>query len=291
MRTSTGTAFWTAGPAIFAVLLLVQGCVLDFSGDNFQRLRIFFELTEPLAEGEVTLAHTWFFPSAVTVRKRWVRISGKLSEPEDGRLPTEVTVVARFEDLESGKQQARVSIKARIGDDGTFSARKKLKKNISADSVMMVTIEPSGNDLEVDTGLALCVDLVESKADFSTIPDCLEEEDNGGGEPEAVTLTQLQTSLFTPTCAVAGCHSAATARAGLILEAGRTFGETVNVASSELSQFDIIEPGDPEASYMVKKLRGDADISGERMPEGGPFLSEERIAEVISWVNAGALDN
>ncbi|MCH7666888.1 MAG: hypothetical protein IH936_13290 [Acidobacteria bacterium] len=291
MRNSTRTAHRTAAAVIFSVLFLIQGCALDFSGDNFQRFRIFFKLTETLAEGETRLVHSWFFPSAIKVRKRWVRISGRLSEPAEGGLPAEVTVVARFEDVDSGKQQARVSIKARIEQDGTFSARKKLKKNISANSLMMVTIEPGGSDLEANTGLALCVDLVESKKDLGTIPDCLESDDNGGDGPEAVTLTQLQTSLFTPTCAVAGCHSAATARAGLVLEAGRSFGETVNVASSQLPEFDIIEPGDPERSYMVKKLRGDDDINGERMPEGGPFLSDEVIAQVFSWINAGALDN
>lgn len=294
MRYNSHLASQTVAAAILSGLLLSQGCALDFSGDNFQRLRVFFRLTETLAEGEARLVHTWFFPAAIKVRKRWVRISGQLSEPEEGGLPAEVTVVARFEDIESGKQQARVSIKARIEEDGTFSARKKLKKNISADSLMMVTIEPEDGDLEEDTGLALCVDLVETKKDLNSLPDCLESGDDGGdGDDgaEAVTLTQLQTSLFTPTCAVAGCHSAATARAGLVLEAGRAFAETVNVPSSQRPELDIIEPGDPERSYMVKKLRGDADIEGERMPEGGPFLSDEQLAEVVSWINAGALDN
>ncbi|MFQ5526099.1 MAG: hypothetical protein ACE5GX_07520 [Thermoanaerobaculia bacterium] len=292
MKNNSRLASWTLVAVVLSSLLLVQGCALDFSGDKFQRLRVFFELTESLIGGETRLVHTWFFPSAIKVRKRWVSVSGQLSPPEGSELPDTVTVVARFEDVDTGKQQARVSIKVAIdAGEGTFSARKKLKKNISADSVMTVTVEPAGAALEEGTTLALCVDLVEVKKDLKSLPDCVDQPDEPEPEPEAVTLTQLQTSLFTPTCAVAGCHSAGTARAGLVLEAGRTFGETVNVLSSQLPQFDIIEPGDPERSYLVKKLRGDADISGDQMPEGGPFLSEERIAEVISWVNAGALDN
>lgn len=285
-----------AAAAILSGLLFSQGCALDFSGDNFQRLRIFFKLTETLSEGEAQLVHSWFFPSSIKVKKRWVQISGRLSAPEEGTLPGSVTVIARFEDVETGAKQATVSIKVTVEDDGTFSARKKLKKNVSADSLMLVTIEPGDSDLAEDTALALCVDLVEAKKDLNSIPNCLENDDDdgggGGGDgAQTVTLTQLQTSLFTPTCARAGCHNAASAQAGLVLEAGRTFGETVNVPSSERPQFDIIEPGDPESSYMVKKLRGDADIDGQRMPRGGPFLSDERLAEVVSWINAGALDD
>lgn len=291
MKHRTRTASRTVFAAIFSALLLSQGCALDFSGDNFQRFRVFFKATTNLAAGEATLVHSWFFPSSIAVRKRWVRISGQLTASEEGALPNSVTIQARFEDVDTGKQQARVSIKVGVEDDGSFSARKKLKKNVSASSLMMVTIEPIGNDLEEDTALALCIDLVQTKQDLATIPDCLENDDNGDDEPAAVTLTQLQSSLFSGTCAVAGCHSAGTARAGLTLVAGSTFGETVNVPSTQQSQFDRIEPNDPERSYLIKKLRGDADITGDRMPEGGPFLSDAQIAEVISWINAGALDN
>ena len=290
MRNTRCLASWTVATTIFSGFLILQGCALDFSGDNFQRFKIFFKLTETLVQGEATLVHSWFFPNSIKVKKRWVQVSGRLSAPEEGTLPSSVTVLARFEDIDTGKQQAKVSIKVGIEEDGTFSASKKLKKNISADSLMLVTIEPGDNALEEGTALALCIDLVEKKKDLNSIPDCLESDDNGE-EPQAVTLTQLQTSLFTPTCAVAGCHSAGTARAGLVLEAGSTFGETVNVPSSQRPEFDRVEPADPEQSYIIKKLRGDADITGQRMPEGGPFLSEARIAEVISWINAGALDN
>ena len=40
---------------VFSGTMLAQGCALDFSGDNFQRLRIFFSLTEALVQGEATL--------------------------------------------------------------------------------------------------------------------------------------------------------------------------------------------------------------------------------------------
>jgi hypothetical protein len=287
-RTSHGTS-WSFVAAICSALLLFQGCSLDFSGENFQRLKVHFKLSETLAASEATLVHSWFFPTAVKVRKRWVGVSGRLTDADEGALPSRVTVSVRFSDVATGRQQSKVSIKVNIDEDGGFSARKKLSKNIVAESMMDVSVEPVAGDLVKGTALALCVDVVEKKKDLDTTPDCVESEDGGSGDP--VTLSELQASLFTPSCAVSGCHNSASARAGLILASGSTFNETVNVASSQRPTIDIIEPGDPESSYMVKKLRGDSDIDGARMPDGGPFLSAEQMAELASWINSGAPDN
>jgi hypothetical protein len=274
-----------AAIALLILAVAIQGCALDFSGDHFQRLKTFFKLSQTLAQGEAALVHSWFFPAAIKVKKRWVRISGVASAPTG--LPADVTVVATFEDMDTGAQQAKVTIKVKIASDGTFSARKKLKKNVIADSLMMVTVQPDGSDLEKDTELTLCVDLVEKKGDLKKIADCAE----GGGNGGPATLTELQNDIFTPSCDSFGCHNADSARAGLILVAGMSFEQLVNVPSTQMSQFDRVEPGDPENSYLVKKLRGDGDISGGRMPEGGPFLSDAQIARVISWINAGAQNN
>lgn len=275
------------GLAMLASLLLSQGCALDFSADNFQRLKTFFELTVTLTKGEAALVHTWFFPSEVGVKKRWVQVSGRATVPDDGALPSTATVIARFEDAESGKKLQVVKLKVKIKADGSFSARKKIKKDIAADALMLVTVQPAGNDLEAGTGLTLCVDLAASKGDLGDIPDCVEED--GGGE--AATLTELQNDFFTPTCDSFGCHNPESASAGLVLRAGLAFDNLVDVPSMQEPDFDRVEPGDAENSYLIKKLRGDPDISGARMPDGGPFLSDEEIARFISWINAGAPNN
>lgn len=273
---------------IFAIAL--QGCAFDFTGDNFQRLKLFFKLSQVFSPGNAEIVHTWFFPGAIKLKKFWVQVSGQLTPPDNGNLPNRVTVLARFEDVNTGKVQSRISIPVTIQDDGSFNASKKLTKNVKANSMMTVTIEPTGNALERNTELALCVDVVQKKGDLNTIPSCLESGGDGGGGG-AVALSQLQNELFSPTCAVSGCHNAASARAGLVLVAGMTFGETVNVPSSQVPGFDRIEPSDPDNSYLIKKLRGDADVDGDRMPDGGPFLSDEQINRVISWINSGAPNN
>jgi hypothetical protein len=107
----------------------------------------------------------------------------------------------------------------------------------------------------------------------------------------ATTFSQFQAQIFTPSCGVAGCHAAGAAQAGLVLEAGQAYGNLVNVPSTQQPALSRVTPGQPEQSYLIKKLRGDGDIIGERMPRGGPFLSQADIDALIAWINAGAPEN
>ena len=50
-------------------------------------------------------------------------------------------------------------------------------------------------------------------------------------------------------------------------------------------------PGDPDNSYLVHKIEGVASISGQRMPLGGPFLTQSDIDLVRAWIAQGALNN
>lgn len=187
----------------------------------------------------------------------------------------------------SGKKLQTVTLKVKIAANGTFSSKKKIKKDIVADSMMLVTVQPVGTDLVAGTGLTLCVDLAASKGDLGKIPDCAD-----GGAQGTATLSELQRDILTPRCVNFGCHNVDSGSAGLVLEAGRSYVELVNEPSSQRSQFDRVEPGDPESSYIVKKLRGDSDIGGDRMPaDGPPYLTDAQIARVISWINDGAPDN
>jgi len=119
-----------------------------------------------------------------------------------------------------------------------------------------------------------------------------EPEEPAGGTTVPFTFSRIQAEIFTPNCDKAGCHDAASASGGQVLAAGRSYDQIVNVQSTENSTFDRIEPGDPERSYMVKKLRGDPGITGERMPLDQPGgLPQEQIDGLIAWVRAGAPNN
>ena len=112
--------------------------------------------------------------------------------------------------------------------------------------------------------------------------------------PDGATFTfaQVQAQIFTPNCAKAGCHTSAAASGGLVLEAGRSYGEIVNRPAVGNASLDRIEPGSPERSYLIKKLRGDPDITGAQMPLDNPgSLTQEQIDGIVGWVLAGALND
>jgi hypothetical protein len=114
--------------------------------------------------------------------------------------------------------------------------------------------------------------------------------DSGNGT--ALTFSQIQAQIFTPTCAKAGCHAASSAQAGLVLEAGQAYGNLVGRSSTERSDLDRVQPGDPGRSYLILKLRGDPSITGLRMPQDGPpYLTPEQIDGIAAWIRSGAPNN
>jgi len=114
--------------------------------------------------------------------------------------------------------------------------------------------------------------------------------------PAQVTLTQLQTQIFTPICS--GCHTGGgTSLPGVQnLTAGNTFANIVNVPSIEQPSLLRIKPNDAANSYLVQKILGAPGITGSRMPFGcgsatNPCLDQATIDLVKTWVSQGALNN
>jgi hypothetical protein len=111
--------------------------------------------------------------------------------------------------------------------------------------------------------------------------------EGGGGGPLVATFESVQDNVFTPSCAVSGCHVGAAAPQGLQLDAANSYASLVNVASGEVGSLDRVEPGDPDNSYVIQKLEGRAAV-GERMPLGGPYLPQETIDVIRQWIADGA---
>jgi hypothetical protein len=118
------------------------------------------------------------------------------------------------------------------------------------------------------------------------------EPPSDAGNGTALAFSQIQAQVFTPTCAKAGCHASSSAEAGLVLEAGQAYGNLVGRSSSQRSDLARVQPGDPERSYLILKLRGDPSITGLRMPQDGPpYLTSEQIEGIAAWIRAGAPNN
>ena len=97
------------------------------------------------------------------------------------------------------------------------------------------------------------------------------------------TFAQVQETIFDVSCALSGCHSDG---AWPDLSAGQAYDNIVNVESSR--SIALVEPGDPDNSYLYLKLLADADIDGSRMPPGGPYLTPDALETVRAWIENGA---
>jgi hypothetical protein len=97
---------------------------------------------------------------------------------------------------------------------------------------------------------------------------------------------EIQATIFTPVCT--GCHVGANAPQGLRLDAANSYALLVNVASSEVPSLMRVNPGNPDASYLVQKIQGNAAVGGRMPLNGPPYLSQAQIDLVRRWISAGA---
>lgn len=108
----------------------------------------------------------------------------------------------------------------------------------------------------------------------------------GGNVPLAATLESIQVNVFDAACIV--CHAGAAAPLGLRLDANSSFVNLVGVPSSQVGSLLRVDPGNPDGSYLIRKLEGTA-AEGELMPLGGPALPQTTIDFVRQWIADGAL--
>ena len=111
----------------------------------------------------------------------------------------------------------------------------------------------------------------------------------GGGEPvdPTATFTRVQNEIFTPTCGAIGCHDPIGRQEQMILTAGNSYAAIVGVNSNQMPSLKRIAPSDPANSYLYRKITG-AGITGDRMPQGGPYLTDAQTKLVRDWIRRGA---
>jgi hypothetical protein len=110
------------------------------------------------------------------------------------------------------------------------------------------------------------------------------------------TFSSIQREVFNTTdssgrLACINCHTdvGRTPAGGLVLLEGRAYQALVGQPSRFKAGAILVVPGDPNASYMIHKLEGTADIAGSRMPRGtGPFLTSGQTQIVRRWIELGA---
>jgi len=106
--------------------------------------------------------------------------------------------------------------------------------------------------------------------------------------PEPVSFQADIVPIFESSCALASCHVEGVPAGGMILESGRAYSHTVDVPSPTYAGWIRVQPGDPSASLLLRKLltTGQEGI-GPRMPAVGA-VSEDQIESIRRWIAEGA---
>jgi len=110
------------------------------------------------------------------------------------------------------------------------------------------------------------------------------------------TFSSIQREILAATdssgrAACTQCHTnvGRTPSSGLALNEGFAHAALVGQPSRGKPGAVLVVPGNPEASYLIHKLEGRADIIGQRMPRtSGPFLTPGQISIIRRWIELGA---
>ena len=116
---------------------------------------------------------------------------------------------------------------------------------------------------------------------------------NAGG-----SFAQLQTSVLTPSCAVSGCHVAASAASsgGLVLSADVSYDNLVNATPDNLAAkrdgLKRVAPFKPDSSLLFQKvvlaLAAHDGEYGNVMPVGNQAIPQGQVDFIRKWIEAGA---
>ncbi len=110
----------------------------------------------------------------------------------------------------------------------------------------------------------------------------------GGDGPSFSTVAPILAS----NCATGGCHTGnPPAGAPHSFDADLAY-QVVGMASDQVASMPLVDPGKPENSYLLHKLKGSAGAVGgiaSRMPLNAQPLSDDDIATIEAWIAAGAL--
>lgn len=115
----------------------------------------------------------------------------------------------------------------------------------------------------------------------------------------APTFSSIQKEIFNTQdssgrLACASCHVAGGAAngTGLFLGDSAAYAALVGKQSRLRPGETLVIPGDPDNSYLVRKLEGGPNINGLRMPRNnGPFLNPGQMLVIRRWIKEGAANN
>ena len=102
----------------------------------------------------------------------------------------------------------------------------------------------------------------------------------------------IQDYIFDKSCASSTCHAAPSNSGNLNLTYGTSYQDLVGRApqnpSAAAAGMKLVDPGNPDNSFLLTKLIGPGADQGAPMPFGGGVLHDGKIAAIRTWIEAGA---
>ncbi len=100
-----------------------------------------------------------------------------------------------------------------------------------------------------------------------------------------VTTQRVHDTIFVESCAP--CHIGGTSLGGLELSMREGLEAALMLPSQQLSTMPLITPGDPDRSYLWRKVTGEhvsVGGSGDPMPPSGEMWTEEELELMRAWI-------
>ena len=116
------------------------------------------------------------------------------------------------------------------------------------------------------------------------------DDDTTAGDDDTGSSVSFAGDIL-PLVAGCACHTGGNTSSDLDFTPSAAYAELVDVQSVQYPSLDRVEPGDPEASFLVLKVRESTPPAGDQMPPGGAELSAGEIAQIEQWINEGAANN
>ena len=265
----------------------------------------------PLTQATIDVIRQWITDGAIDDRVQSsnpVRVTALTPVPgSDGAAPT--SIVATFDrELDVSTVNVNTFLLEGSGSDDTFGDGNEVAVTAAAittpaASPLSATFDLTGVAMLDDTyrvrllssGASVILDIDANALDGEFGGTFPSGDGTEGGDfeatftvttpPTGATLAAIQASVFTPTCAVAGCHFGATPAGGMNLEDGQTLGNVVNVPSVGMPTMDRVEPGDPDNSFLILRIEGTV---APQMPLIGAPLDQAVINDIRQWISDGA---
>ncbi len=107
--------------------------------------------------------------------------------------------------------------------------------------------------------------------------------------PNPSFSTDIQEIFIRRGCTLAGCHGSAMSGGLGLASAAESFSELVNVQAIGDRSLNRVQPGDFANSYLWLRV---SDPNDPRpMPQGDAPLDNIDLANIMNWINAGAVND